>query len=905
MSNRVRKTIVIGLGGTGRNAVLQMKRKYREVYGTDDIPTTEFLVFDTADKKPMQTSNGQQQVELQPSEFYKLEAINPKQVVRVNSEVQDWFPDEGVPLRAITAGAGQIRALGRLGLFQNASAVHSRVKQAFDTLRAIRPIHDLDPFELTRENILVSVVGSLAGGTGSGTFLDFAFLCRKFMQSTDNLVAYLLLPDVFAGKPATQNVRPNAYGALKELDMLMSRSSVAAGNYQFGGNKISRDDTPFDIIYLVNNKSGQKYTYQDVEELTELLGTGVFIASGAIGQDADEIWDNLKSHVNALPTFDGKSALYSSYGLSELVLKVEEVAQEMAYSTAIKMIEHAFLGMNADDITDHVDEFINRHKLCEHEADQVIDALLPPGNYRRFRLPDDLNKGDVENQFDRRSSHVGDAEAQAKHTCADNRAGMEQEKLKQLRSYIKGKVSEPSGLRYAQAFLDTFITKLEGYRKEMEDERSALQKQHRGADGRFKALKEDVEQAKSKWFGFGDSDLLTEAAENLKALVNEESERAAQMARRSEAATLFTTLVSEARQMHDDLKKLSQRLESIRSRFTQRLEALRSSHSAQRPFTVEIRPSDEMVRTDGTESAQAFLRWLNERDQAVMDLADVQSEDLEAYVMDFAQQRPAIQRVFALHIEDVLREMPSEELTDLIDTLDQTAVPLWDYEKAYMSGPKETETFYLFGVPNASETYLTTDRLNGMLQSTNPPQLTGTSDSHRVFCYKVEAAIPAFAVRGLQTYKMRYEDANAPFTYHIDDRWEEDAPDLEPAAEEQGLRAWSLANAAPFNLIKKKGAYYYAVSEEQGKRFDDYEIKLDQGRQNALETFRQRDDLIDEMERKIEQETRAHGSEPTAEALREYVEDLLAKSTSNSSTKQLIEKEVNEVERYVDEITSL
>jgi hypothetical protein len=906
MSYRVRKTLVIGLGGTGLRSVQRMKEKYHEVYGTDNIPTTEFLVFDTADKKPLPTANGQD-IELQPNEFQKLETTDPKKIVRVNSEVQDWFPGEGVPLHTANGpGANQVRAIGRLKLFQNASDVHSRIKQAFDSLRAIKPKHDLGEFDLNdRADILISVVGSLAGGTGSGTFLDIAFVCRKFMNAADTLVGYLLLPDVFTSKPSTHNIRPNAYGALKELDMLMSRSSMANGSYQFGGQRITRQDAPFNIVYLINNKQKEKYTYTEVEEMTELLGMGVFIASGGIGQDAAEIWNNLDTHIGSLPSFKGKKALYSSYGVSELVLDVDDAAQEMAYETAIQMIEHAFLGMNADDITDHVDEFIDRHRLCEHEADQVIDELLPPGRYRRFNLPDDLDRNNIEDQFDRRSSHVSNAEAQARQTCAQNVAPLEQEKIEALHTHIKDRVSEPNGLRYAQAFLDTFITKLEGYQTEMEEERNEFQKQRRGTDGRFKAIKEDFDQAQSKYFGYGRWNLMKEAAENLKALVNEESERAAEMARRSEAASLFQALISEARELHDDLETLSQRLETIRSQLTQRLESLRSSHSTPRPFTIEIRPSEQAMETDGSESAQAFLRWLNGRDETVMELADMQTEDLENHVLEFAREQPALQRISEMHIEDVLSDLPDGELTDLIDKLDRTAVPLWNYEDAYTAGQRETETFYLFGVPNTSETFLSADRLGTMLQSAHEPQLTSTADRHRLFCYKVEAAIPAFTVRGLGTYKMRYENPDAPFTYHVDEQWEEEAPDLEPAAEEQGLREWSLANADPFNLVSKKGTHYYAISEEQGSVTDDYEIKLDQGRQNALDTFCKRDDLIDEMDQEIDRITRQKGSGATAEALRQYVEDLLDKSTSNSSTQQLIEKEVNEIERYVDEITSL
>ncbi|MBM3461708.1 MAG: hypothetical protein FJX76_06360 [Armatimonadetes bacterium] len=48
MAYMVRKTVMIGLGGTGRDAVLQCKRKLLEVYG-ETPPTCKFLCFDTTD----------------------------------------------------------------------------------------------------------------------------------------------------------------------------------------------------------------------------------------------------------------------------------------------------------------------------------------------------------------------------------------------------------------------------------------------------------------------------------------------------------------------------------------------------------------------------------------------------------------------------------------------------------------------------------------------------------------------------------------------------------------------------------------------------------------------------------------------------------------------------------------
>ncbi|MEM1055770.1 MAG: tubulin-like doman-containing protein [Bacteroidota bacterium] len=904
--HQVRKTIVIGLGGTGRDAVLHMKRKYREVYGTDDVPTTRFLVLDTTAPDTLQSVDGQE-VRLQPGEFAHMTVSNPKGVVQQNSEVRGWFPEEGVPLSAINSGAGQVRALGRLALFANAHEIYPRIRQVFTEVNAIKPQEDLGQFELIGDEqgetpVLVNIVGSLSGGTGAGTFLDVAFLCREHIRSQDTLIGYLLLPGVFVDKPATQNVRPNAYGAIKELDMLMDRSSASLGDrFTFGGYEVKRGEAPFDIVYLVNNTNTNGVVLTEVAELTELFGIGLFVSSGAIGKGTSDVWDNLKRQITSTGSFDGKNALYSSFGVSEILLDTDGFSRQLAHNIALHALQNTFIGLQETGIDERVESFIEANRLCEHDADHIIDDLLPPGAFVQFRATDGVSKRSIDNEFQRADAHVQRVEGDVTARVGQRRVSLQQEKLASIDAFIADQLRDPRGLPFARKFLRSLRAKLTEYREEMIQERDDIREKHSRIEGRRRSLREEADKAKSKLFGA--KGILEDVAKNLASFVNDRSRLRAEVLRRDEAASLYTAILSHVQREEEKLNDLASRIENLRENLTSRLERLRSQKNGLRPFTIEISPPREALQVGDSANGADFLTWLRDQNLDVRDLADLQADALEQKVLQFGWSRERVEQVNDLHIEDVLEGMSPDEFRKVVNQLDRLAAPNWRYERAFLAGRRRTETIYLFGVDNAQETMFEPANLGEILSSTHPPAIASTADRHRVFCYKVEAAIPAFIMEGMSMYKNFYEDRDAPFSYHIDKAWEKMTPDLWPTGDDESRSVWSLAQAPVFGLIKRRGAHYYVRSEYAGDVMDDYEVKLDQGRANALDAFSARPQVVSELKSLIEQRTRTMGAETVATQLKSYIEDLRQMPVADDSVKRLIGEEIGDIREAIRELT--
>lgn len=305
-------------------ALLYAKKQFLETLG-EEPPLVKFLLIDTTSAntdfvQARTPDNRIEKVRLKASEVLHIEARGASLLPQVHDEVRTWFPHKADLKANILSGAGQIRALGRLALFANAATVHENLRDLLSIARDYldeRPTERGTIYKPYSSNLTVALVGSLAGGTGSGIFLDVAFVLRELMKDEDQLFGYFLLPDIYVNRPGTQNVEANAYAALKELDYFMSREDT--WTYSFGGRRIRVQKKPFDMVFLVNRQNRAGKTFNDVEDLAELLGLGLYLTSGPLGKEQADVFDNIVHQLNEQKgRYYGKTAHYASFGAAEL-----------------------------------------------------------------------------------------------------------------------------------------------------------------------------------------------------------------------------------------------------------------------------------------------------------------------------------------------------------------------------------------------------------------------------------------------------------------------------------------------------------------------------------------------------------------------------------------------------------
>lgn len=902
MAYMLKKTVVIGLGGTGMHAVLHMKKKLLDTYG-ESPPMIKFLVIDTTDKDRLQVEGGE--VALEPGEFLKLEVKNPGSLIKTNEEVKKWLPSK-VPKFALTSGAKQVRPLGRLAVFANASPLESKIDGLISSARDFRVGRRYsDKYELLSENIVVNIVCSLSGGTGSGCFLDVTALTRKNLSSTDKVIGYFLFPDIFVGKPATDNVEPNTFGAMKELNYFFTEEGKI--RYTLGGRERKIEEGLFNAVYLINNINRQGVEYSDIEDLQEFIGMGMFLQSSSTGKGASDIIDNLEALLVEKKWFS-KPTVYSSFGVGELVYSGDWFADLYAKEIALDVLQKVFIGGDVSQVKESAESFIDKIGIREDTADRVIDNILPPGDFKKFPLPSDFRKEIIPSTLGKRKLYLNNVQRDLGEASKGNLAELKEEKINVLNELLIEKMSKPRQLEFFKSFLATFVGRLTEFKNMMIKERGEYAKQKEELEEKYRLVKLEIDKASRKLFG-------TKAAiegtlKKFKGLVDRESSLILEIERREGAIEFFTYLIDEAKKWHEKLSGLSQYCSTLTQELNQDIQRKKLEKRGIKPFVHEIEPA--FLRDwIPTVEPQDFLIWIkNEKQMDILKLSEMRVSEVKTILLEYGSLQEKVKEIKEKRIDDILEELSTDKKMEYVGLLDKMAAPLWQYDQGVISGKYKTTNIYLFGVENPDDTIFKPEEIQTAISSPYQPSIIGTGDPKRVICFKVEAAVPAFVVSKMPQYKEKYmiSEKDKPFSYHINKEWEKKLPALFPREEEEEKirKYWSLALANPFNLISKKGEYYYIKSEKKGERTRDYMLKLAQGRAEAMKAFFDDTEFVEEIEENIRTITQKIGEDKVMETLKEYGDDLEKKARRQTEQiRKQVELELEDIENYIKSLSSL
>ncbi|MBR2283426.1 MAG: hypothetical protein IJ874_03260 [Ruminococcus sp.] len=315
--------LFIGLGGTGNEELLHVKNQVhnRMKLPTDrktglpvaDIPKNmAFVAIDTdyndvENKHYLNTSfskDGSEILEIGSSPHTNYEAIvrSFKRYKDNGADFAQWInPD--VRAKGGVNGAGARRAIGRVGVFHNYSKISQRINSVINNLRVANP---------GANSLRIFLFAGIAGGTGSGSFIDIGYLVKKAgvtAMPTSQLFGYFFLPDVNDSHGGnSDNHEANGYAALKELDYLMESAEYGITFEQkYSGSasdKIYADFAPFDFCHLIDleDVGNNAHGYNDV---LESVASSVFVyAANDPGRGVDtptslkSLYDNVAQQLS-------------------------------------------------------------------------------------------------------------------------------------------------------------------------------------------------------------------------------------------------------------------------------------------------------------------------------------------------------------------------------------------------------------------------------------------------------------------------------------------------------------------------------------------------------------------------------------------------------------------------------
>ncbi|OCQ91417.1 hypothetical protein BCD67_23685 [Oscillatoriales cyanobacterium USR001] len=315
----INRTICIGLGGTGRDVLMRIRRLIVDRYeDLSNLPTVSFVHIDTdkasTEVSGLRSGNTYHGVDLSFRESEKVGATMTSGEVtnfvqglegRSNSDRQGpydhiarWFPPQLLRnIKAVEEGAKGIRPVGRLAFFHN----YQKIKTAVETAEKRTRGHEATLLKSglkIEPGLNIFVVGSLCGGTGSGMFLDVAYSLRKaYGDRGAQIVGYLVISPQLYGN--TSNMNANTYAALKELNYYTTPGTKFEACYDIQELVLVQEARPpFDYAYLVSDKTAGEYSILEQRKLCNVIAHKIALDfSGELAPVVKGMRDNFLQHL--------------------------------------------------------------------------------------------------------------------------------------------------------------------------------------------------------------------------------------------------------------------------------------------------------------------------------------------------------------------------------------------------------------------------------------------------------------------------------------------------------------------------------------------------------------------------------------------------------------------------------
>lgn len=271
--------LIIGLGGTGIDALLHTKVILNKRFKLPDVPNKATAIPENVrllgiDSDTTSKTRKVAGMSLSENEFFSISnnIVTLLSLPKKPSYITEWLDEKNLKRLIDDNDAGcatAIRQCGRLLLFNKALAL-------FNKLRAI--VSDLQVYG---NKIQVFVTTGISGGTGSGTFVDISYIIRQICSSMQEsqFMGILFTPDVNISKvgPGAYNtvLMKNGFAAMKELEYLMNTSqhpydpfkqTYASGAGGEATCSVESTNNIYDSCILISEQAAEGFVHMPPEK---------------------------------------------------------------------------------------------------------------------------------------------------------------------------------------------------------------------------------------------------------------------------------------------------------------------------------------------------------------------------------------------------------------------------------------------------------------------------------------------------------------------------------------------------------------------------------------------------------------------------------------------------------------
>lgn len=329
----MRQTLVVCAGGSGVRIGTQLKARLLDRFGKPIPPKIRLVAFDTT-REPFAVLRDDEMVELE--EGAELFVLNDIPVARIIRHLHNHPSIEerlggvvgNLQARVLRDGAKSNRALGLLALYWKYGTVVRELRKAIRHL-VNRETLGAQTFE-EQAGLNVFIAAGLGGGTGSGTFLDLAYIVRSLVEELGipsefcRITGVGILPLAFPGVP-NHTLYPNTAAALQELNHAMVN-----GNFQSrypDGRSVDIRESPFHLFYVLDGVDERGQVWSGIDQVTAMAAEAIALQMvSQLGQNGDNVFDNLDD-VLAGMTDDGYGTFLGSVGQAVIEFPAPAVAE--------------------------------------------------------------------------------------------------------------------------------------------------------------------------------------------------------------------------------------------------------------------------------------------------------------------------------------------------------------------------------------------------------------------------------------------------------------------------------------------------------------------------------------------------------------------------------------------------
>ena len=894
MATNVKRCLYIGLGGTGMKSILHTKKMFIDTYG-EVPPMIGFIGIDTDRdeyKGTLKLKNGEE-MSLSPSEQLKILVEEPQDIYWVNKERFSWVPDRNLPgLTYMTNGAGQLRSNGRFAFTVNYVNIRKKVEDVLNSITNARII-DNDKYQLLNTATEIHMVFSLSGGTGSGTFINMAYLIKELAPKC-KITGYAVLPGVFRAmaRSGMANVSANTYGAIKDLDYLMH---MGLGKEPFKLEYLRDSENydikirPFNSFIFIDNKNENLDAYTNISELAEMISLALVTASGELSTASASVSDNIEKYIDAGEMdIENKKAWASGMGICEIVYDGNTLSKIYGIKAAKNIIERLLNSCVDTDLI--VNSWIDSAEVNIREnngSDNVIDYLWN-------KIPKyDLNVSDYGNpkpevDINLNSNVVDSQKINAKVSALTSKVRTE------LRKLIIKHTNTECGVSTAKNILDGIRAQVDIFMGEMQSEKDEFLEKEPAYIAQVETAIQDLRTADGKFFK--KKSTLDALADDLAEAVKTLAQCRIEIARRNAAIAVFNDVLAAVAEAKANIVLIENSLKAVYEELTKDLAAL-TNNVGRASQTFQIDLSKDVAGSISVDSSKIqiedFVKNLH-HDGKVYSFSGLSHAEIKSDILGYAEKLRPAKEFRNTTIDDIIDGLSEDKFNRIIEIAISKSKPLFRYSyKGYTPNTTPRDSFYI-GVPDKVVSRLyKDDYFKQRLEGSMDVDFSNTGVTDKIIFYRQLGVVPPYTLASIRDYEDEHLQCrfNNFFDQNLERRFLREDFSINPkrASEDDLLEFW--VKGFIFDLIRNTDDGYEFKSKELGKALRDYWMPLSKYRDEAFDQFkRYKNTVRNEYQDIIDKKAKEMGDE----AMRKLIERV--KETYFKDFSQL-NMTVNELEK--------